>query len=103
MPITKSHLWRAGLAAAASLLVAGCGSGRDEEMDKKLAAAQAAADRAVQAAESAERAAAAITARGAPETVFAEPEPPIADEPDTPTEGGQVEGAIADSPAMPPV
>ncbi|MEY4721506.1 MAG: hypothetical protein RIQ46_1231 [Pseudomonadota bacterium] len=55
---TTATALRGGVLALAVLL-AGCGSGRDELLAEKVAAAQAAAMRAERAAEAAERAAAA--------------------------------------------
>lgn len=71
-------------------------------MDAKLAAAQAAADRAEKAAEAAASSAAAASARTSAETVFAEPEPPNMDEPDTVPDEGAPSNIIADSPSTPP-
>lgn len=102
MPICVSNLRRAGFLAAVSLLVAGCGSGAEAEMDAKLAAAQAAANRAEKAAEAAASSAAAASARSSVETVFAEPEPPSMDEPDSVPDEGAPSNVIADSPTSPP-
>ena len=66
------HAAGAGVLACA-LLLAGCGSGRDELLAEKVAAAQAAALRAERAAEAAERAAAASGA-SIQNTTFSEDE-----------------------------
>lgn len=92
--------------ALAVLTLAACNQAQDPEMDRKLARAEAAADRAVRAAEAAEKAASAAGANITP-TDFAEDEPIVEDadgdgepdeESDAAKDGEEIENSI-DGPA----
>ena len=101
---TGKTLGAAMLALLPLVSLAGCGPSRDQLLSEKVAAAQAAADRAVRAAEAAERAAAATGAKIEP-TTFADDEVVIEEDGDADEhEGGATETAetaIASPPPAP--
>lgn len=83
--IRTARALAAALAIMPALALGGCSPSRDELLSEKVAAAQAAADRAVRAAEAAERAANASGARVAP-TSFDESETVVEEDGNDPTE-----------------
>lgn len=97
---TAKMLGAAALALAPALALGGCGPSRDELLAEKVAAAQAAADRAVRAAEAAERAAAASGAKITP-TSFADDEPVIEEDGNDTTEFDAPDSELADTGAAP--